>query len=138
MRLTQSACCVRAPTSHATALPSPAMNCRRFIDHLLGGEQNRFGTGKDDCGPLEPRRDLQEQLKPLALRDQAFGATRRKDPCPIALTCLRLGPTRQFPVWPGEMAGVAVREILQVVLMLGLSLPEGIPSPLCRATSRKR
>ena len=41
------------------------------------------------------------------------------------LTGLRLGPTRQFPVWPDEVASVAVRETLQIILMLGLSLPEG-------------
>src|SRR4051812_43179390 len=33
-------------------------------------------------------------------------------------------PARQLPVRPDEVAGVAVRVVLQIILMLGLGLPE--------------
>ena len=42
----------------------------------------------------------------------------------IRLAGLRLGPTRQLPVWPDEVAGVAIRETFEIVLMLRLSFPE--------------
>ena len=50
-----------------------------------------------------------------------------------------LRPDRQLPAGPHEMAGVAVRIALQIVLMLGLRLPERhrparLRSPPCRAT----
>lgn len=38
--------------------------------------------------------------------------------------CSRLCTNGQFPVWPDEMAGVAVREFFQIVLMLGFGFPE--------------
>src|SRR4051812_16060086 len=38
---------------------------------------------------------------------------------------LSLGPDRQRPVRPDEVAGVAVGDALQVVLVLGLGFPEG-------------
>src|SRR5580658_334586 len=34
------------------------------------------------------------------------------------------GPARQFPAGPDEVAGIAVRDPLQIILMLGLGLPE--------------
>ena len=56
---------------------------------------------------------------------------------------LRHFPHRQLPVRPHEVAGVAVRNALQVILVLGLGLPERRrparpPSPPCLATGRTR
>jgi len=52
MRRTRSACCARATSDHAAALPSPAMSSRRRIRHplkLLCGAayrgQGGMGTG---------------------------------------------------------------------------------------------
>jgi hypothetical protein len=35
------------------------------------------------------------------------------------------GPSRQHPVWTDIMAGIAIRVPLEIILMLGLRLPEG-------------
>ena len=42
----------------------------------------------------------------------------------LGLLCNLIGPNRQSPVGPNEMAGVAVRISLEIILMLGFSLPE--------------
>jgi hypothetical protein len=41
-----ASCCPRTTTGHAAALPSPAMNSRRSLDHLVGRGQQRFRDGK--------------------------------------------------------------------------------------------
>jgi hypothetical protein len=46
-------------------------------------------------------------------------------PAGTRLAGLRLGPARQLPVWPNEVAGVAVWEAFEVVLMIRLGFPEG-------------
>jgi hypothetical protein len=42
----------------------------------------------------------------------------------LGLLCNLIGPNRQSPVGPDEMAGVAVGIPLEVILMLGFGLPE--------------
>src|SRR5207249_2818566 len=41
-----------------------------------------------------------------------------------ALTCRSSPAPRQLPVWPDEVAGVAIGIALEIILMLGLGLPE--------------
>jgi hypothetical protein len=42
MRRIRSGCCACATTGHAAALPSPGMNARRSLNHLIGSGQQRF------------------------------------------------------------------------------------------------
>src|SRR4051794_11041744 len=57
-------------------------------------------------------------VKPLVAMIQLSLGCRRR------FTCRGLVSDRQLPVGPDEMAGVAVRNAFEVVLMLGLGLPE--------------
>src|SRR5215468_2880122 len=46
-----AACCARAPSGHAAAVPlSSVMNSRRFTDHLVGVPQERLRNGEADRG----------------------------------------------------------------------------------------
>jgi len=42
----------------------------------------------------------------------------------LGLLCNLIGPNRQSPVGPDEMAGVAIGISLEIILMLGFGLPE--------------
>ena len=42
----------------------------------------------------------------------------------LRLLCNLVGVTRQSPVGPDEMAGIAVEISLEIILMLGFGLPE--------------
>ena len=67
-------CCARAASGQrsdeAAALPSPAMNSRRFTDHLVGGGQKRFWDGKaEGFGGFE----VESQLDFYGLLDRQIG-----------------------------------------------------------------
>ena len=68
------------------------------------------------------------QATPVAARREWRGGSRPQMPGPNRRTLLRRHagrtPLRQHPAVAGEVAGVAVRILLQVVLVLGLRLPE--------------
>jgi hypothetical protein len=73
MRRIRSRCCARAATGHATALPSRAMNCRRFIDYLVGGGQQRFRHGQAErLGGLE----VDDEFELTHLHDRQIGRFR--------------------------------------------------------------
>src|SRR6516225_7198586 len=67
-------CCARAASGQrsdeSATLPSPAMNSRRFTDHLVGGGQKRFWDGKaEGFGGFE----VESQLDFYGLLDRQIG-----------------------------------------------------------------
>ena len=55
---------------------------------------------------------------------QQIGSLCHAAETPLAPGLSFLGPVRQSPVRPNEVTGVAVRKLLQIILMLRLGLPE--------------
>jgi hypothetical protein len=72
-------CCARAASGQAATLPSPAMNCRRLIIRLVGGQQNRLRHRKTERlgglevhGHLELGRKLHREIARLRAAQNAI------------------------------------------------------------------